>query len=149
MKHIKDVWATLKLLRISPQDHSFGPDELRVVEEILSASTKVHEKQRQGFEEPWTLLNRCCPATACTPNNGNPGALDAWPKSNIPSWDILCWNVMDAMPTAQRTCRVDVSNADKEKAERELLQKIKEALPEATEPWLVQIVPQKLKEAGL
>ncbi len=47
------------------------------------------------------------------------------------------------------TCRADASDADKQKAEKELLQKIKEALPEATEPWLVQIVPQKLAEAGL
>ncbi len=46
-------------------------------------------------------------------------------------------------------CRADASDADKQKAERELLQKIKEALPEATEPWLIQIVPQKLKDAGL
>ena len=68
VKHIKDLWATLKLLRISPQDQNFGPDERRVVEEILSASTKVHEKQRQGFEEPWALLNRCCPPMAYTPS---------------------------------------------------------------------------------
>ena len=64
VKHIKDLWATLKLLRVTPQDHSFGPDERQVVEEILSGSRDVHEKQRQGFEAPWTLLNRCCPSMA-------------------------------------------------------------------------------------
>lgn len=58
MKLIKDLWATLKLLRVSPQDHEFGPEERRVVEEILSGSRKIHEKQRQGFEAPWALLNR-------------------------------------------------------------------------------------------
>lgn len=47
------------------------------------------------------------------------------------------------------TCRADASDEDKEKAQRELLRKIKEALPEATEPWLVQMVPEKLTEAGL
>ena len=31
------------------------------------------------------------------------------------------------------------------KAQSELLQKIKEALPEETEPWLKSIVPQKLE----
>ena len=43
-------------------------------------------------------------------------------------------------------CSSDAPKAEREKAERELLQKIKEALPEATEPWLVQIVLQKLQE---
>ncbi|CAL5227811.1 g10837 [Coccomyxa viridis] len=99
---IKNLWATLKQLKVGPQDHTFGPDERRVVEDILSGSRNVHEKQRQGFEAAWALLNRA-----------------------------------------------DASDADKQKAERELLQKIKEALPEATEPWLIQIVPQKLKDAGL
>ena len=58
MKHIKDLWSALKLLRVTPQDHSFGAEERRIVEEVLSGSRKIHEKQRQGFEAPWSLLNR-------------------------------------------------------------------------------------------
>ena len=58
VKAIKDLWSTLKLLRLTPQDHSFGAEERRVVEEVLSGSRNIHEKQRQGFEAPWSLLNR-------------------------------------------------------------------------------------------
>ena len=58
VKAIKDLWSTLKLLRLTPQDHSFGAEERRVVEEVLSGSRNIHEKQQQGFEAPWSLLNR-------------------------------------------------------------------------------------------
>ena len=58
VKAIKDLWSTLKLLRLTPQEHSFGAEERRVVEEVLSGSRNIHEKQRQGFEAPWSLLNR-------------------------------------------------------------------------------------------
>lgn len=58
---IKNLWATLKQLKVGPQDHTFGPDERRAVEDILSGSRNVHEKQRQGFEAAWALLNRCFP----------------------------------------------------------------------------------------
>ena len=54
------------------------------------------------------------------------------------------------MPGSMSWCvrSSDAPEAEREKAERELLQKIKEALPEATEPWLAQIVPQKLGEVS-
>lgn len=59
-KHIKDLWATLKLLRVSPQDRGFGPAERQLVEDILSGAKPIHEKQRLGFEAPWSVWNRCC-----------------------------------------------------------------------------------------
>ena len=65
---IKNVWATLKQLKVGPQDHTFGPEERQVVEELLSGSRNVHERQRQGFEAAWAVFNRCCPFTACQPH---------------------------------------------------------------------------------
>ena len=47
-------------------------------------------------------------------------------------------------PKAWFSCSLEASEAVKVKAQSELLQKIKEALPEETEPWLKSIVPQKL-----
>ena len=67
MKQIKNVWAALKPLKKGPEDHTFGPEERQMVEEISSGSRYVHEKQLQGFEALWAGLNRCCPFTACIP----------------------------------------------------------------------------------
>ncbi len=64
MKHIKEVWAALKPLKITPNDYTFGPEESQLVEDRLSGSRPVHEKQLQGFQALWALLNRCCPSMA-------------------------------------------------------------------------------------
>ena len=93
MKHIKDLWSTLKLLRVGPQDHEFGPDERQVVEEILSDSRNVHEKQRQGFEASWALLNRYCLVPHCIHPFSRPSSQgEAWSQMNkakIPEQSFL------------------------------------------------------------
>ena len=67
VKQIKDVWAALKPLKITPEDHTLGPEERQLVEDILSGSRHVHEKQLQGFQALWAVLNRFCPFTVYKP----------------------------------------------------------------------------------
>ena len=108
----------------------------------------MHEKQQQGFEAAWAVLNRCCPFTHADPLTAMLLRSRMVQYMHSSCSKGLCHLEIRRLRIAG-SCRGDASDADKQMAEKELLQKIKEALPEATEPWLVQIVPQKLAEAGL